>query len=335
LSETNLDWLKHMIRDKCGKICHDFYGTSLLATSTSSLRSNRNYKPGGTCTGLTQQYCGRYQNSGSDPHGLGRWSYIRLYGKGNESLVVITAYIVCNDHIGKVGITTAFHQQWHLLRLNGDLKPDPRTSFITYLIVEVDKWKAAGAHTILGGDFNENLGESTDGLSNLVSTCKLTDVHAFFHDSSHEPATYVRGSKRLDYVFVSEGVLPFVRSSSIEPFFTIVHSDHRDLFLDVDLTALLGGELAKILPPALRGISSNSPNAEKYIDSVWKHLADHNVDNRAKKIFVAIAQSAIPVCPPLQDASNRLDRDLTRAMLHAEKKCLQKDRPPWSKALHL
>jgi hypothetical protein len=131
LSETNLDWLKHMIRDKCGKNCRDFYGTSLLATSTSSLRSNRNYKPGGTCTGLTQQYCGRYQNSGSDPHGLGRWSYIHLYGKGNESLVVITEYRVCNDHIGKAGSITAFHQEWHLLRLNGDLKPNPRTSFIT------------------------------------------------------------------------------------------------------------------------------------------------------------------------------------------------------------
>jgi hypothetical protein len=25
LSENNLDWLKHMIRDKCGKICQDFY----------------------------------------------------------------------------------------------------------------------------------------------------------------------------------------------------------------------------------------------------------------------------------------------------------------------
>jgi endonuclease/exonuclease/phosphatase family metal-dependent hydrolase len=135
------------------------------------------------------------------------------------------------------------------------LKANPRTSFITDLIVEVDKWKAAGAHIILGGDFNENLGESTDGLSNLVSTCNLTDVHAFFYDISHEPATYVRGSKRLDYVFVSEGVLPFVQSSGIEPFFTTVHSDHRGLFLDVDLTALLGGKLAKILPPALRGIS--------------------------------------------------------------------------------
>jgi hypothetical protein len=210
LSETNLDWLKHMIRDKCGKICHDFYVTSLLSTSTSSIRSNRNYKPGGTCTGLTQQYCRRYQSSGSDPHGLGRWSFLRLYGKGTESLVIITAYRVCKDHIGKSGSTTAFHQEWHLLRLNGNLNPNSRKAFITDLLVGVEKWKAAGAHIILGGDFNENLGETTDGLNHLVSRCNLTDVHAFFHDITTEPSTYVRGSKRLDSVFVSEGVLPFV-----------------------------------------------------------------------------------------------------------------------------
>jgi hypothetical protein len=76
LSETNLDWRRHLVRDTCGKICSDFYVSSLVATSTSPRRSNSTYTPGGTCTGLTQKYCGRYQNSGSDPHGLGRWSFI-------------------------------------------------------------------------------------------------------------------------------------------------------------------------------------------------------------------------------------------------------------------
>jgi hypothetical protein len=76
--------MRHAVRDKCGQICNDFYGSSLLSTSTSSLRSNGTYKPGGTCTGLTQQYCGRYQRSGSDPHGLGRWSYVQLYGKKTQ-----------------------------------------------------------------------------------------------------------------------------------------------------------------------------------------------------------------------------------------------------------
>jgi hypothetical protein len=31
-SEMNLGWLRHVNRDKCGKMCNYFYGTSLLST---------------------------------------------------------------------------------------------------------------------------------------------------------------------------------------------------------------------------------------------------------------------------------------------------------------
>jgi hypothetical protein len=236
-SETNLDWLKHTIRDKCGKICNDFFGASFLSTSTSSLRSNRNYKPGGTCTGLTKQYCGRFQQSGSDPHGLGRWSFIRLLGKDGKSVVIVTAYRVCRATIGKTGTSTAFHQEWHLLRLNGDPHPDPRRSFITDLKTAIALWKSEGANVILGGDFNENLGETINGLAHLASTCQLTDAHAHFHGIEDEPPTYVRGNRRLDYVFITEGVIPYVRACGIEPFFATIHSDHRGLFVDITATS--------------------------------------------------------------------------------------------------
>jgi hypothetical protein len=299
LSETNLDWLRHAVREKCSKICNDLYGSSLLETSTSDLRSNSTYKPGGTCTGLTQEYCGRYQQSGSDPHVLGRGSYIRLHGKQGESLVVVTVYRVCNSNIGKAGSSTAFHQEWHLLRLSDHLKPNPRKNFIVDLIKEIKKWKLEGAHVILGGDFNKNLGDTIDGLSHLMSICTLTGVHAFFHGVSDEPNTYVRGSKHLDYIFATTGVLPFVRSCGIEAFFTTVHSDHRGLFLDIDITALLGGEMAKLQPRALRGISSTSPHAEKYIDNLYMQLVTHNVYRRANTVFTALGKSCIPVCPKL------------------------------------
>ena len=334
-SETNLDWLRHTVRDKCGKICNDFYGSSLLATSTSSLRSNGNYKPGGTCTGLTQAYCGRYQTSGSDPHGLGRWSYIRLNGKQDKSLVVVTAYRVCQGNIGAAGTSTAFHQEWHLLRLSGNPKPNPRQSFIQDLSVEIEKWKKEGASVIIGGDFNENLGDTIDGLAQLVSNSNLTDVHAHFHGTADEPATFVRGTKRLDYVFATEDVLPFIYSSGIEPFFSTVHSDHRGLFLDLDVTGLLGGKTENLLPPQLRAISSTSPHIAKYINQLHKYLDQHNVIPRSQTIFAVLQNSTIPVGPKILVATNRLDRDITRGMHHAEDACRQPDRPPWSEALHL
>jgi hypothetical protein len=164
LSEINLDVQQPEIRKQMEDISQEFYGTSMLALSTSKLRSKTPYKPGGTCMGISNESCGRHQTSGSDPHGLGRWSFIKMYGKEGKSLVVITACRACNANIGTTGASTAFHQQWNLLRKAGNLKPNPRKQFITDLTAEIKKWQSEGADIILGGDFNERLGDTQDGI---------------------------------------------------------------------------------------------------------------------------------------------------------------------------
>jgi hypothetical protein len=190
------------------------------------------------------------------------------------------------------------------------------------LIVEIERWKSEGAHdSILGGDFNKNLGKMIGGIAHLVAACKLTDVHAHLYGIDSKPSTYVHGQRQLDYVFVTDGVLPYVRSCGIEAFFSMIHSYHWGLFLDINLIGLLGGKMAQLLAAALRGISGNSPHQEKYINNVYKHLADHHVLNRGATVFGALDQSTIPVYPKLLVASNRIDRDITRAMLYAKMTC--------------
>ena len=130
LPEINLDLLNPAVRQQCERIWVEFFGTAPLAGSTSNLPANRAYKPGGTFTGIMNSLCGRFQTSRSNPHGLGRWSFVQLYGKDGKSLVMITAYRVCNGNISTSGSSTAFHQQWHLLRLAGHLKPNPRKACI-------------------------------------------------------------------------------------------------------------------------------------------------------------------------------------------------------------
>jgi hypothetical protein len=93
--------------------------------------------------------------------------------------------------------------------------------------------------------------------------------------------------------------------------------------------------MAHLLPPALRGISGSCPHYEKYINNVYNHLSEHNAMKRGEKVFGSLDKATIPVRPNLIVASNRIDQDMTRAMLHAEKTCRQPERPPWSKVLHL
>jgi hypothetical protein len=81
LPKTNLDWLRPEIRKQGEDIMNEFFGTHILATSTSKLRSNTPYKPGGTRMGVANSLSGCYESSGFDPHGLGRWSHVQLHEK--------------------------------------------------------------------------------------------------------------------------------------------------------------------------------------------------------------------------------------------------------------
>jgi hypothetical protein len=332
LPEINLDGLQPEIRKLLEDIAQEFYGTAILALSTSSLRSRTPYKPGGTLTGISNELCGRFQSSGSDPHGLGRWSFIQLTAKDGKSLVVVTAYRVCNANIGTSGASTAFHQQWNLLRQKGILIPNPRKQFIKDLIIEVNKWKSAGADIILGGDFNERLGDTQDGLAHLVTACDLADPHATFHGTDGEPSTYSRGSKRLDYVFVTQRVLQYIKYCGIDPFHQVLFTDHRGLFLDIDLKGLLGSDLAHMVPAKARGVSSHTDKPEVYITALHEHLTANNVFNNSAKIFTK-ARESDRASDQLVEAINKIDRTLTFGMLLAEIRCRRKPRPAWSSAL--
>jgi hypothetical protein len=260
-------------------------------------------------------------------------SYVQLYGKDGKSLVIIAAYRVCNGNISTSGASsTAFHQQWHLLRLAGKLKPNPRKQFITDLTHEIKRWQLAGADIILGGDFNERLGDTHDGIASLASQYGLVDVHASNHGIQAEPNTYSRGTKRLNYVFASPRILDYVDICGIEPFHSVIHTDHRGLFVDLDLQGLLGGEMSSILPPKLRGVSSHSTEPDKYIFALHKHLTDTSVFTKSAGAIKA-ARTYHRVPADLVKCINKFDRRLTQGMLLAELRCRRKPKPAWSAAL--
>jgi hypothetical protein len=215
----------------------------------------------------------------------------------------------------------------------GDLNPNPRKRFIKDLIMEIKKWQQTGADIILGGDFNERMGDTQDGLAHLITQCGLVDFHAINHGTTEEPNTYSRGSKRVDYVFGSPRVVPFIDLCGIDPFHLIIYSDHRGLFLDVDFQGLLGGIPASIPPPKLRGVSSKTNDPTLYVMAIQKHLFANNVYNKSASIFVAMHSSDGSVTDTLVRAINKIDDSITRAMLLAELKCRRKPHAPWSDKL--
>jgi hypothetical protein len=110
-------------------------------------------------------------------------------------------------------------------------------------------------------------------------------------------------------------------------------SDHRGLFIDVDFSAILGGPATPIPAAQYRDLHSTDPKATaKYRDSLMEYFVTHNVEERAIAINskLLIAQTCNADDALVMDA---IDRDISRGMAAAAKKCKCKHRHPWSPVL--
>ena len=262
LPESGIDWKQGYPRNRCNKILKDFYPHSRLIGSTSDIPSTEIVQYGGTCTVVTDKLTGRIESSGSDSHGLGRWSYVRLNGKNGRRITVVTVYQVCaHQSITSAGAKTAYTQQWHLLRQAGENDPNPRESFCTDLVAFLTPLQTAGDEIILMGDLNEQLGDNTSGMTAVVAKLGLVDSTAYHHGLDGAVSTYSRSNNRLDYILCSHELAPSIWRCGVLPFNFVISSDHRGVFIDVDIAAFLGGDPPTLMSAALRGIyAARLPN---------------------------------------------------------------------------
>ena len=120
ISETNVEWWHPTTIRKIQDITKRFCQHSRLTTTTSSIKYDRIFKPGGAATLVTNEWTGRILGCEQDPSGLGRWTTTTLTGKRHRKIALISAYQVCKTSIHQCGFTTCFKQQWHLLRSRVD-----------------------------------------------------------------------------------------------------------------------------------------------------------------------------------------------------------------------
>jgi hypothetical protein len=163
--------------------------------SESSSKTDSEYKPGGTMTTVTGKWQARISEMGRDNRGLGRWSYCKISSK-KSSLVIITAYRPCKTY----GPTTAWMQQWSLLRGQGMKNPDPIKCFYEDLSVKLSRWISNGAEVVLMLDANEPLGERPGGLGILVGRHSLIDLSKNIQNAE-AISTYARGTKKINFIF--------------------------------------------------------------------------------------------------------------------------------------
>jgi hypothetical protein len=293
-----------------------------LVTSTSKVVMDGYHKPGGTLTCATNSLVGRIRNTYSDTYG--RWSGFALMGRSDKKLIILTVYQV-TQKTGTAGSTTAYTQQRNMFRLEGRTNPNPRQILITDLRALVSEIRREGHDIILMGDFNEQIGLDPHGMSSVLTAGGLIDSYITRHGIDKEPATYARGKTRVDYIFISERLRPHLLRSGIEPFNQRIFSDHRGMYIDLAMPGLFDRALTPLSSPANRNLcSTNTKHVQKYIKELYAYLQQHLVLQRLEEIKEHEDHTS----------AEQIDSDITRAMLHAELKCKNFNRLPWSHDLH-
>ena len=105
-------------------------------------------------------------------------------------------------------------------------------------------------------------------------------------------------------------------------------SDHRGIVIDFNTQQLLGQQ-EHIVSPNKRGLNANNPiQVERFLDELQHYWKKYNIATR-----ISQATKQPPNVTSLRSTVNSIDRDITKAMLRAEKKVRKSERPPWSPAL--
>jgi hypothetical protein len=180
------------------------------------------------------------------------------------------------------GDTPASKQQQCIQYADEELRPyvlDPHKQTLIDLQYFVQELQQGGHEFILFLDANQDKYQSyrpqdhdacfktkggfqVDGsivisLRSFMANCRLTkaltDVHSY-----QVPNTHIRGSKQIDFVLVTDGIRPCIKAIGLLDE-SMLKSDHRAIFLDLDLLLLFGVSLERLERPQFRNLKLDDP----------------------------------------------------------------------------
>jgi hypothetical protein len=127
------------------------------------------------------------------------------------------------------------------------------------------------------GGFNID-GRIEGSLKTFTENTGLVNALNNKHGSGNVPPTREPGYKVIDYVLVSEGLLPHITSIGMLSQDVVFASDHRSFFMDLDALSYFGHELDDMPAKQLRQLQLDEPHiADEYRQQLHRMFTGHNV----------------------------------------------------------
>jgi exonuclease III len=218
-AETNTDTNNYNVRQKMEQIAQKQFHHSRLILSTTKTPTTTLYKPGGTAIMACNSITSTIKSHNRDR--MGRWTSIRLDTHSGKHLRIISAYQVCP--VIRTGSNSAASQQKAQLIVEDANQPflkrrSPREAFTQDLQAFINQCQKNGDDILLVGDFNEDMDSEKSGIANIAFTCELADLFAIRLGNTTVPATYQRGTRRIDYALITPHLINSIQAAGYDPF---------------------------------------------------------------------------------------------------------------------
>lgn len=179
----------------------------------------------------------------------------------------------------------------------------------------------SGISIILLGDLNEGANDS-EKTNEKFHNIGLFNVLQRRLGSYELPLTHILGSKTIDHIWATIDVFEAVTAAGFAPFQHVLeNTDHRGLFMDVNLVEILDCKIVILKPASRRRLQATVPACvKKYLEHVQKCWKSQNVEARTKQIIERVIEHGIS--PELEGTLNNLDNNISEIMKHAEKNAL-------------
>ena len=295
------------------------------------IHSNDKYQAGGTITLIQGKWTTTAHNKEIvDPTGLGRWTGVTVTGTQSRALSIIMGYRTCKGNINSSGLGTTFHREYAYYREKGIKMPNPRKAYLNDLEAAIQSLQTAGHGVVVMMDANEVV-TTTGELAGWMSRLDLFDLHK----AQPAPSTYLgSNNRRIDFMFGCSRIREYVSSAGTLSYIEGPQSDHRGLFIDIDLSRYLSYDPNSNphITPGARTLRTGNPElVSKYISEMLNYYECHSMATRIEELynnFQTMTEDQI------RSKLEAWDRDQGRAMKKAEKEIsIPKKQYEWSPIL--
>jgi hypothetical protein len=206
--------------------------------------------------------------------------------------------------------------------------PDPIKAFYSNLEAFLSKWKQLQYEIIIMIDANETIGDKPGGLAPIFNRIGLTDLIYNQHHIEDNVNTYARGSKCINYILGTQKVQDYCVHSGMLPFGVGYQSNHRALFIKVDLQKILQSTVTHLDTINTRKLTQGTPKERHiFLEQLDQHYWNQKLYQQLKSV-TEIKDSEWQAAHT--ETYEQCNKTMVEGMLSAESKTKKVNTTSWS-----